>query len=274
MADYEYRIEEADDECTVWRYMSLPKLLHIASTNQLYFCQTRCLGDPYEGSLAAYLIHKFPDLVPGKEETPAQHFVARAQFTTYVSCWCQQDGENASLWRTYSGPDGGVAVKTKLSKLLAALDQELKVYAGKVEYIDHFSSDQVQTTNPILHKRKEYGDEREVRLVLPMGAIRQMSVEELAALPTHHYRDFKFESGIEEIVLSPSTPVFIADALRASLSKICPKVRVVDSCMTQLPTHLYRAEASVVVREDPESVILTQVKYPENIDTVMSPPDF
>lgn len=72
------------------------------------------------------------------------------------------------MWRTYIPESQGVAIVTSFAALTSALDSfEPDVHAGRVEYLD-YQTERLARVTPfgvVMHKRREYEAEREVRAI-------------------------------------------------------------------------------------------------------------
>ena len=86
--------------------------------------------------------------------------------TTFVSCWNMSRLENHSLWSVYGK---GVAIKSTYGALRSTIHTGLPVYIGKVRYIDYRTGTFPDNNAywPIVHKRRYFETERELRAVLP-----------------------------------------------------------------------------------------------------------
>src|SRR5262249_48555403 len=124
---------------TLWRYMSLEKLLAGLQTSSLYFPRLGSFKDPYEGSIPiawqspVYDLSQLPDLISGDEQFPEWQEM-RLNFSEgdhlkdkklrdelYVSCWHNDPAESAAMWSLYSTKESGIAIKTTSDRLSDAL---------------------------------------------------------------------------------------------------------------------------------------------------------
>jgi hypothetical protein len=83
----------------------------------------------------------------------------------YVSCWHLKDVENATMWQAYTSSANWVAIRTTIEDLRGTLP--LCIEIGEVRYID-YQSEGFSGTNMfewVMHKRRQYADECEVRAV-------------------------------------------------------------------------------------------------------------
>jgi hypothetical protein len=142
---------------SIWRFMSLAKLLDLLSTSTLYFPQLLVLRrmDPFEGSSTRpnrvfyeRLVSDAPFAreflrIPADAVVPDLNGVFAPEFqksirdrfaaTVYVSCWHLCRTESAALWSAYAGQPDGVAVRSTIGALVQALAGEPRpIYVGRV----------------------------------------------------------------------------------------------------------------------------------------------
>src|SRR5882724_9190323 len=79
----------------VWRYMSLPKLVSLLQTSQLYLSRLDLLNDPHEGSLPLALVEARRSFV---QKEGISHLLPmlsdvgqRVRSACYVNCWALSD---------------------------------------------------------------------------------------------------------------------------------------------------------------------------------------
>jgi hypothetical protein len=167
-----------DLETPLWRYLDLPKFLSLVVSGELYFSQLAKLGDPHEGTvtqknyeseLLSYL--RVSRIHPGAHPTPEQMRDQRLTMRehTFVACWHQNPVESASMWRSYAPSGFGVVIESKFERLKRVFDGFPGLgYVGKVSYIDRDRDmiDRSSLFHPILTKRNNFDQEREVRAFL------------------------------------------------------------------------------------------------------------
>ena len=156
--------QSVNDTAKLWRYFSLPKLLHLLQTKALYFSRVDKFNDPFEG----YPTTRESRLAANTLVDPVLKVQSRLiRKCTYASCWSQYDVENAAMWTTYGTAEGGVLVQTTFGKLASLLPSS--VYLGKVRYISDNDNDlPVTAQNPeerMSRKLDYFVHEREVRAI-------------------------------------------------------------------------------------------------------------
>lgn len=181
-------------ETILWRYLSLPKLLSLLVSSELFLPSLRILrnDDPFEGRptiqnqrLAATLSRDeefaqqffkshFPELTDDALAKFKESFIGALNGTMpsvadtcFASCWHARRQESAALWKLYAESQAGIAIKCTVSKLCEAIDTDKSLILGAVRYCDFENS--FTDINNILHaaftKRDSYEHEHEVRLL-------------------------------------------------------------------------------------------------------------
>lgn len=155
--------EPPDDlNVPIWRYMEFAKFVAMLEYSGLFFSRINRLGDPYEGALsrpsAEMLAEQATDHIMRWREGSLKYVV--------VSCWHMNHHESAGMWKLYSNCDNAIAIRSTYAALRACLDEHVQV--GVVKYLD-YAQDRMPHENNILdaimHKRKSYEHERELRAV-------------------------------------------------------------------------------------------------------------
>lgn len=130
--------------------------------------------DPFEGTIPKKEVEsriKSLDDPESNESISNLHKKLKGQFL--VNCWHINNGENDAMWRLYLKDNDGVAIKTTLRNLLDSLiNTEEEVYCSIVRYINYEEDIWLPPTikgynmfAPIVHKRKEFSHENELRLI-------------------------------------------------------------------------------------------------------------
>lgn len=159
-----------DPTMKIWRYMSLPKLIHCLQTRQLHFASLRSLvSDPYEGTLPTKTqLLNYVSTIRGPGDYPGNIVADLTRFAkenSYVNCWSGNQEESAAMWRLYGAGAGATAIQSTYGRLTAALSDTY--YVGMVRYIN-YQTDMFPSRNLlnfVFHKRLEFEFEKEVRAV-------------------------------------------------------------------------------------------------------------
>lgn len=171
-------ISESVKGLTLWRYMSLEKMLDIFRTDSLHFASLKLFRDPYEGTVpiawrsAVTDLSQLPDTVGNSSESSEWHpinmFPGDGVFLTdpkihewYVSCWHANQGESAAMRSLYS-KDSGVAIKTTTEHFSNALGNcQEEVELAAVDYLEIVPG--LMSGRPWAIKRPSFEHENEVR---------------------------------------------------------------------------------------------------------------
>ncbi len=168
-------------EVKIWRYMDLPKFVYILDCNSLYFCRADKFNDEYEGSLPKPnvearnqdpLFQRKGTASDGKVETIGEtmsrfHRISRSK--ACINAWHMNGHESASMWQLYCSNNYGIAIQSTYSKLCKSFDGYARpIFIGVVKYID-YDREPIPSGNsfyPLLHKRKSYKHENELRAII------------------------------------------------------------------------------------------------------------
>ena len=213
------------DDAALWRYMDFARFIALLERRALFFSSIRAFADRFEGALTSALIAQLQH-EGGTREREWRGWNA----ASYLNCWNQDDDESVALWNMYTSPAGGVAIRSSVASIRAALDPPGSVpttapselYIGRVRYVD-FATAEIPHDNafwPLVHKRLPYAFEREVRLVLwPRPLIDEAQslggeiwVENLPGIAPVGY-DVPLDPArlIEQVVVAPQAPDWLLE---------------------------------------------------------------
>jgi hypothetical protein len=186
----------ADEHVRVWRYMDLTKFEWMLHNRALYFANAPTLNDPYEG-------YYTKTMAPSKESedifvrnmcarknspfsiasadhqkrlrTEYRRLLKDLKVITdlfYISCWHmnEEEEESSAMWKLYTSHGDSVCVTSTYQQLSLALPDNC--YLGCVNYIDYRKDmfDVYEYLNFVVHKRKSFEHESEVRAVINNAA--------------------------------------------------------------------------------------------------------
>ncbi len=163
------------EDASVWRYMDFTKYVDLISTQELFFCRSDKLGDPFEGSYSEKHFQRRLEEIRAQakdfaREVPLYLFVGMGyRKYVYVSCWHTSEHESAALWRQYLKSDEGIAIQTTRSRLaLATVGSSYPVWSVPVQYIDYDEDDPPIPTRmaAFRYKRKSFEHEKELRNII------------------------------------------------------------------------------------------------------------
>lgn len=175
MAYKEYELCIAPNpDLVIWRYMSLQKFELMLKDKALFFCRADKFPDPFEGTIPKKeLEYRIKSLNDSKSNESISNLHKRFKGQFLVNCWHINNGENDAMWRLYLKDNDGIAIKTTVKNLLNSLvNTEEEVNCSIVRYIDYEEDIWLPPTikgynmfAPIVHKRKEFSHENELRLI-------------------------------------------------------------------------------------------------------------
>lgn len=166
-------IQPLDKSILLWRYMDLPKLIHILEHKQLPLIRLELLNDIHEGSSSKKSNDELYEILrkefPKNTQEVAKNISAgqsRVRKSAFVSCWHMNNHESEAMWQLYCGGNQGVAIQTTYEKLFNSIGDS-ETYMGVVSYKDYSieSFPAMSGIAPVMHKRISFEYEREVRIV-------------------------------------------------------------------------------------------------------------
>ena len=227
------KLWQPDDDSQLWRYMDFTKFVSMLDTKTLFFSRLDKLEDKYEGTLSK------PTLAWVERSLESQPAERKANWSKmlevyksfkahmFVNCWHINEHESAAMWDLYLKSDEGVAVRTTFKRIKESLSScPYSVDASKVRYVDYETElipvgGDTSIYYPVVHKRKSYEHENELRLFCwgyNMSIEDQQSVGSFSAGPINPCLlpllpdrpgvslEVKLEVLIEEVCVAPSLP--------------------------------------------------------------------
>lgn len=254
-----------DGTAALWRYMDLAKLLALVGNRSLFFSSIEKLGDPFEGQWSHRtfeIIHERDELWVEEEGACAivldRRTGERAAFpmaegesmdeaivrwsrvlrgprpATYVNCWYLEDEESEAMWRLYAGERYGVAVRSTAAGLVGSFTERLPDYLGCVKYLAYDKEAMpVSELPPVFYKRKAFEYEHEVRAVAAPSRRRDRAREP----ETKDGIEYPVDPGslIQEIVVSPYSPDWLAEVVGATVASLGVNAKVRESALKRPP---------------------------------------
>ena len=232
--------KEPDPGAELWRYMDLTKFLDLLTSKNLYFIKGKELQkyDKYEGIFPFHQRYQMrPSLAKlsekcwnyAPEEIRLAYNKNKRKLLSfwdelcYVSCWHENSGESAAMWKIYASSGRGIAIKTTYQKLLSSLPTSEEDYIGaKVEYLDHYTEYMPEDNlyYPLLHKRLCYKHENEVRIIIFKYDKENSEGNEMKPFKIEGMKiPIKVEKLIDYIVLSPDTPSYFESTIKDIIRK-------------------------------------------------------
>ena len=226
MAEHPVFVPPDDPSIKIWRYMDFTKFVSMLESGSLFFARADMFEDPFEGSMSkANLEHRpnvYGDQIPAEAFKALSDTIRRSRTCTWVNCWHMNEHESAAMWSLYASADRAqaIAIQSTYARLKTALDASPDTYIGIVHYID-YDRDWMPEGNlmyPIVHKRKSFEHERELRAVI--------------------YDMHRMEYNEPEPLISPEHPGFRVDA---ETMKVTPITSIYD--LTDLEGYLAMRQA-------------------------------
>ena len=155
-----------DRNARIWRYLDFAKFVWMLDRRRLSMPHCTLMEDPFEGTTPLRQIQELEAREADRARIERLRKVA-ADFRKgyFVSSWHINDVESEAMWKLFSASTNAVALQTRFERLRACLPRYVGV--GMVRYIDYRSealagADLFQW---IMHKRKSFAHEQEVRAV-------------------------------------------------------------------------------------------------------------
>jgi hypothetical protein len=170
------QLECPPDDAVLWRFMDFTKFLDLLETGYLWFSHLNKMDDKYEGALTKPVVERIRVIQRGIEEAGgananphlAQYLSRQMRDSCCVSCWHMNPHESAAMWKQYLKSDEGVAVRTTFAEMKRAFAETPDlIFPAVVKYLDYATEDYPLHNGffCVVHKRKSFEHESEVRLV-------------------------------------------------------------------------------------------------------------
>lgn len=179
-------VEEPLHRAILHRYLTGERFDWMMRNSAIWLSQLLQFEDSWEGATprdteVRILRHLEESRVDASSVNPTTFPSYHARERHYVNCWVEQDHENAAMWDRYAPEPDGVAIETTYGQLVGEFDDEF--WAGRVLYVDYdeFSDDDRNDFNIVMLKRREFSDEREVRIVTRQFVFHQNADARMAA---------------------------------------------------------------------------------------------
>jgi hypothetical protein len=241
-----------NQDVKIWRYMDLAKYLAILQRRSLFFPRATLLGDPFEGSSTTPMVAARQYIMKNRTTDPAlaaykdlpdSFFTMGEIFKSMVqnyliSCWHMNEHESAAMWSQYLQSNEGVCIRSTYRRLRSCLPKF--VYIGEVNYIDYQTEGFAINIafNFIMHKRKSFEHERELRAVFwdvhgsPDAQPYKMKVE-----PAGLWIEVELPSLIETVHISPTAKPWLATVIQEVTAKYDLHVPVLQSTLADSPLY-------------------------------------
>jgi hypothetical protein len=237
----------------IWRYMDLAKYLAILQRRSLFFPRATLLGDTFEGSSTKMMVAYRQHIIANRNTDPAlaayknlpdnyddimREFTKQMASSHLICCWHMNEHESAAMWSLYSQSNGGVCIQSTYRRLRSCLPK--CVFIGEVKYIDYQTEGFFprQGFNFILHKRKSFEHERELRAVFwdrlgtPEAQPYKAKIEASGI-----WIEVNLSSLIERVYISPTAEPWLARVIQEVTAKYELSVPVLQSALGESPLY-------------------------------------
>lgn len=253
---------KCEPDSIIWRYMDLNKFDLLLSEKSLFFCRSDKFSDPYEASIPkrevenriienmriAEFYNNTPSFASAKKNSDDMrdlHLQFKKAFI--VNCWHINSTESDAMWRLYLKSNEGVAIQTSHQNLSNSLNHNKEeIFISKVRYIDYekdiwyheetypFKSYNLFT--PIIHKRKAFIHENELRVIQQIGEAIDKSNYWLYQPNTNGKNvSCDIDLLIDKIILPPTAEDDVQTKVESILEKYSVKKEIIKSKLNDPP---------------------------------------
>lgn len=207
---------KVSDDTPIFRYMDFSKFMNLLENKNLFFCNAEYFEDEYEGKMPEGFYNGWSKESIDRHK-PLEEKLNEA-FKSYISCWNEGEVESYSLWKIYTNPNTGVAIKSTVGDLKKALNNDsIKIY--KTEYVN-FNENKVDCEPPIYSREAKDGlmisrDVREVYKDKPYtyeGEIRAIYITNSKKNGINF--DVNLSTLINKIYISPFAPKWFDNLIK------------------------------------------------------------
>jgi hypothetical protein len=220
--------------------MDFTQFVSMLENKGLFFTRADLLEDKFEGTMSRPTLEFVKQLSVDPEE-----FAKQCKFTkgwTFVNCWHINDNESAAMWKIYSTSKESICVQTIYGKLRDALAAD--VYIGSINYIS-YDHDKIPPGNafwPLMHKRRSFEYERELRavwskihMIADAGPAVASGYEYQAAPEEAIWKLVDLGTMAETVFVSPTAKPWFLELLRNILDRYDVKVPIRQSNLAAEP---------------------------------------
>lgn len=248
-------LDQPPRDANLWRYMDISKLASLLATSTIFFSRADRFDDRWEGAVSPNDVEVWEKEVEASDESPDDRETLIRNYRrtfqglrrhTYISCWHENHGESAAMWKLYLKSDEGIAVQTSFGRLRDELNESKRfIHLGRVRYCD-YAKDSIAGGTPVAfggakvigpfapftQKRHGFVHEAEIRA---MFQDRYKSLDD----PSEH--EYGLPVGvnvgrlIENIYVAPGTPTWLRATIQVLMQKFGIDRDVRASAFDDLP---------------------------------------
>ena len=234
--------QPTDRTSQVWRYLPLSKFISLLHSSQLHLSRVDLLNDPHEGSLPGPLVlarnNHFDEMGRSEMGNLFARLNQKVRQACYVSCWALSPFESEALWRLYATNADGIAIQTTYQALIDVIEPDNEIFMGKVTYLDYdaegFPINYLYY--PVMHKRRAFAHENEVRLV---KVLNDHIDHDGPPGPANITVPVNLDNLVHAIYVTPYARPWYVDTVAAVVEKFAPSLaqRIAWSRMKNAPSY-------------------------------------
>lgn len=193
-----------------------------------------------------------------------------SNYFMFCSCWCLKEYEDNLMWERYGKENPtAVAIQSTVKRLITSMEEiEGNIHIGKITYMDYqkdfmksyenFSKINLEDPEkvlelfyiPIMHKRKMYSSEKELRVVTSFKNVSEMFCDRVytSDIPYHSDNSFDFEDTLYSTKITEKIPKGID--VRVNLTKLISSIYI----SPYAEDHLYYTLENIMQDRDMEKV--------------------
>ena len=155
------------DDTVIWQYLSVAELLDLLDSSAVHLTRADRLDDvPIDVERQVSL--GFLSGAPAETVRRSFDLMYSVQAAVFTSCWFGSGSSMHHRWERLGGDKSQIAIRSTVKAFKASVSSvPRKLYLSAVQYIDPAALP-IPTGNiflPVLHKRHELRDQKEVRLL-------------------------------------------------------------------------------------------------------------
>lgn len=229
-----FRPPNGRDNSIIWRYMDFTKFVSMLDRKELFFATIEKLSesDALEGlystpTIEHYMSRRENEGAPRSELAEIEETrIGSIQLRKHraVNSWHIADHESAAMWSIYAKNDAGIAIQSTFGRLKESFKCASEdIWIGVIEYLD-YRNDVVRGARdiaPIIHKRKSFEYEQELRAVLARDPDPSEPPDSDTFDPDlgGSYVCVDLDILIERIYVSPMAPKWFEQIVRSIIAK-------------------------------------------------------
>lgn len=207
---------EIEDHVKIWKYLDLFKYLDLIHTKQLFLLRADLYPDLFEGrGLEKSVIKELFNDSLGFVTKAMIDMNGMVRRSSYINSWHINESESSVMWDAYSNPNGGIVIQSTAGDLKKSITDSRQVYISKVIY-DRDNMDMDNALKPLIYKRIEFKEERELRIFLSPDITRLVEEKESYTnlLPESERIDIDPNTLIKKAFFHPRTPDWVVNSIK------------------------------------------------------------